>query len=259
MLTVELRQVAVQYDTYLAVEDISFEVPAGQFVAIVGPTGCGKSSLLNVVAGLLPTAQGTVLTAGRPVGGVNRDCGYMFQTEALLPWKSALDNVLLGPLLHGISKADATLLGRDWLDRVGLAGFEARYPHQLSGGQRKRVAMAQVLINGLPVLLMDEPFSALDVQTRALMEEELLGLWQAQQATVLFVTHDLEEAIALSDRVLLLTAGPRSRLKGDYSVDLARPRNVVEARFTPGFSDIYQRVWSGLREEVLTSYARRRG
>jgi len=260
MLNVELRGVAVQYDAYLAVEDISFEVPGGQFVAIVGPTGSGKSSLLNVLAGLLPAAQGSVCTAGRPVGGVNRDCGYMFQTDALLPWKTALDNVLLGPILRGTSsKVDATVLAREWLGRVGLAGFEGRYPHQLSGGQRKRVAMAQVLINRLPILLMDEPFSALDVQTRALMEEELLGLWQEQQSTVLFVTHDLEEAIALSDRVLLLTAGPRSRLKGDYAVNLPRPRNVVEARFTPGFSDIYQRVWTGLRDEVMTSYARQRG
>jgi NitT/TauT family transport system ATP-binding protein len=259
MLNVELRNVAVQYDAYLAVEDISFEVSGGQFVAIVGPTGCGKSSLLNVVAGLLATAQGTVCTAGRPVGGVNRDCGYMFQTDALLPWKTALDNVLLGPILRGTAKSDASLLARQWLARVGLAGFEDRYPHQLSGGQRKRVAMAQVLINRLPILLMDEPFSALDVQTRALMEEELLGLWQDLGATVLFVTHDLEEAIALADRVLLLTAGPRSRLKGDYAVNLPRPRNVIEARFTPGFNDIYQQVWSGLREEVMTSYARQRG
>ena len=260
MLNVELRGVAVQYDAYLAVEDISFDVPGGLFVAIVGPTGSGKSSLLNVLAGLLPTVQGSVCTAGRPVSGVNRACGYMFQTDALLPWKTALDNVLLGPILRDTSsKADATVLAREWLGRVGLAGFEGRYPHQLSGGQRKRVAMAQVLINRLPILLMDEPFSALDVQTRALMEEELLGLWQEQQSTVLFVTHDLEEAIALSDRVLLLTAGPRSRLKGDYAVNLPRPRNVVEARFTPGFSDIYQRVWTGLRDEVMTSYARQRG
>src|SRR5437870_4401040 len=259
MLNVELRNVAVQYDAYRAVEDISFDVPGGQFVAIVGPTGCGKSSLLNVVAGLLPTAQGSVCTAGQPVGGVNRDCGYMFQTDALLPWKTALDNVALGPILRGKPNSEASELAREWLTRVGLAGFEDRYPHQLSGGQRKRVAMAQVLINRLPILLMDEPFSALDVQTRALMEEELLSLWQDLGATVLFVTHDLEEAIALSDRVLLLTAGPRARLKGDYAVNLARPRNVIEARFMPGFSDIYQRVWSGLREVVMTSYALRRG
>ena len=197
-------------------------------------------------------------TGTRPVNAVNRDCGYMFQVDALLPWKTALDNVLLGPTLRGMRKIEARRQAEQWLARVGLAGFEHRYPHQLSGGQRKRVAMAQVLINRPPILLMDEPFSALDVQTRSLMEQELLGLWQEQRATVLFVTHDLEEAIALSDRVLLLTAGPRSHLKGSYPVGLPRPRNVVEARFTPGFNEIYERVWNGLREEVLASYARQR-
>jgi NitT/TauT family transport system ATP-binding protein len=256
---IALANVAVRYGDYVAVKDISFEVPVGQFVAVVGPTGCGKSSLLNVVAGLLPPAQGSVSTADRQVSSINRDCGYMFQVDALLPWKTALDNVLLGPLVRGNSKSQATLMARQWLARVGLTGFEQRYPHQLSGGQRKRVAMAQVLVNRPPILLMDEPFSALDVQTRALMEQELLGLWQELRATVLFVTHDLEEAIALSDRVLLLTAGPGSRLKGDYAVELPRPRNVIEARFAPGFMDVYERVWTGLRDEVMASYARQHG
>jgi sulfonate transport system ATP-binding protein len=253
---VELRHVAIRYAGYVAVEDISLEVGAGQFVALVGPTGCGKSSLLNLVAGLQPASDGQVCTGGTAVHGVNRECAYMFQTDALLPWKSALDNVVLGPALRGTPRSEATKLAQEWLERVGLRGFEGRYPHQLSGGQRKRVAMAQALINRLPILLMDEPFSALDAQTRALMEQELLGLWQGVQATVLFVTHDLEEAIALSDRVVLLTSGPRSHVKGDYAVDLPRPRNVVEARFMPGFGDIYQRVWTDLREEVLGSYAR---
>jgi NitT/TauT family transport system ATP-binding protein len=182
----------------------------------------------------------------------------MFQADALLPWKTARDNVLLGPLLRGTPRAEAADLARQWLARVGLTGFEDRYPHQLSGGQRKRVAMAQALINRLPILLMDEPFSALDAQTRALMEQELLGLWQDLGATVLFVTHDLEEAIALSDRVILFTAGPEATLKGDYAVDVPRPRNVVEARFMPGFGEVYQRVWSDLREEVMASYERKR-
>jgi NitT/TauT family transport system ATP-binding protein len=254
----DLEQVTVQYGEFVAIEDISFEVGAGEFVAVVGPTGCGKSSLLNLVAGLLAPAHGTVRTGGSAVNAVNKDCGYMFQVDALLPWKTALDNVLLGPMLRGASRVEARQLAQQWLERVGLAGFEQRYPHQLSGGQRKRVAMAQVLINRPPILLMDEPFSALDVQTRSLMEQELLGLWQELEATVLFVTHDLEEAIALSDRVLLLTAGPGSRLKGDYAVELPRPRNVVEARFTPGFGEIYERVWNGLRDEVMASYARNR-
>ncbi len=255
---VELRRVKLQYGSFPAIDGISFEVPAGQFVAVVGPTGCGKSSVLNLVAGLLTPTDGVVATGGRPVAGVNHDCAYMFQADALLPWKTALDNVMLGPLLRGARKSEAAALARGWLARVGLRGFEDRYPHQLSGGQRKRVAMAQALINRLPILLMDEPFSALDAQTRALMEQELLGLWQELGATVLFVTHDLEEAIALSDRVILFTAGPRATLKGDYRVDLPRPRNVVEARFMPGFAEVYGRVWNDLREEVMASYERSR-
>ena len=255
---VALRDVKLQYGAFPAIERISFEVPKGQFVAVVGPTGCGKSSVLNLVAGLLTPTEGEVATAGRPVTGVNRDCAYMFQADALLPWKSALDNVLLGPLLRGTPKREARRLAREWLVRVGLKGFEDRFPHQLSGGQRKRVAMAQALINRLPILLMDEPFSALDAQTRALMEQELLTLWSELGATVLFVTHDLEEAIALSDRVVLFTAGPRATLKGDYQVGLERPRNVVEARFMPGFNDVYERVWNDLREEVMASYERSR-
>src|SRR5262249_55723071 len=180
---------------------------------------------------------------------------YMFQQDALLPWKTALENVMLGPVVRGTPKAQAMKYSQIWLDRVGLRGFENRFPSQLSGGQQKRVAMAQALINRLPILLMDEAFSALDVQTRALMEDKLLELWQELRATVLFVTHDLEEAIAMADRVLLFTAGPASRLKGDYSVRLPRPRNVAEARFIPGFAEIYESLWRNLKEEVMATYA----
>lgn len=255
---VELDGVAVRYGSFSAIERVDFSVPVGQFLALVGPTGCGKSSVLNLVAGLLAPSDGRVAVLGQPVIGVNRQAAYMFQADALLPWKSALDNVMLGPLLRGAGRTRAAAEAREWLSRVGLTGFEDRYPHQLSGGQRKRVAMAQALINRLPILLMDEPFSALDVQTRALMEQELLGLREQLGATVLFVTHDLEEAIALSDRVILFTAGPQATLKGDYPVDLPRPRNVVEARFMPGFEQVYDRVWKGLRDEVMASYARQR-
>jgi NitT/TauT family transport system ATP-binding protein len=253
---VELDGVGLQYGAFTAIERVSFAVADGEFVAVVGPTGCGKSSVLNLVAGLLSPTSGQVKTAGKPVAGVNRQCAYMFQSDALLPWKTALDNVLLGRILRGTPKAKAAAEAREWLVRVGLRGFEGRYPHQLSGGQRKRVAMAQALINRLPILLMDEPFSALDAQTRALMEQELLTLCQELGASVVFVTHDLEEAIALSDRVILFTAGPSATLKGEYAVALPRPRNVVEARFMPGFTDVYERVWSDLKEEVMASYAR---
>jgi NitT/TauT family transport system ATP-binding protein len=211
-VAVEIDAVRVQFGRYRAIREISFSVPRGQFTAIVGPTGCGKSSLLNVVAGLLSPAAGKVETLGSPVTSVNRQAGYMFQQDALLPWKTVLGNVQLGPLLRGMPRSRSLEEARIWIERVGLAGFEHRYPHQLSGGQRKRGAMAQVLINRPPLLLMDEPFSALDVQTRALMENELLGLWQELEATVLFVTHDLEEAIALADRIILFTAGPDATL-----------------------------------------------
>jgi NitT/TauT family transport system ATP-binding protein len=210
---------------------------------------------LNLVAGLLRPSAGVVRIQGRSLEAINRHAAYMFQHDALLPWKTALENVMLGPIVRGAPKIQAANDAKVWLERVGLREFEQRYPSQLSGGQRKRVAMAQALINRLPVLLMDESFSALDAQTRALMENKLLELWQELGATVLFVTHDLEEAIAMADRVLLFTRGPNANLKGDYPVRLPRPRNVSEARFIPGFAEIYETVWRNLKEEVMAAYA----
>jgi len=253
---ISLSYINVAFGDHIALHDISFHIPQGQFVSIVGPTGCGKSSILNVVAGLLKPAAGSVFTGGRELRSINKEAAYMFQQDALLPWKNCLENVMLGPILRGKARAEAATEALRWLERVGLAGFEKRYPSELSGGQRKRVAMAQALINRLPILLMDESFSALDVQTRALMEDKLLELWQELRATVLFVTHDLEEAIAMGDRILLFTAGPRATLRADYPIDLPRPRNVAEARFTPGFSEIYEAVWRSLKEEVMASYER---
>jgi NitT/TauT family transport system ATP-binding protein len=240
---------------YVAVDAVSFAVAPGEFVAIVGPTGGGKSTLLNLTAGLIRPTAGTVSSFGRRVDGINRRAAYLFQQDVLLPWKTALDNVVLGPLLHRRPKAEADALARRWLARVGLAGFENRYPHQLSGGMRKRVALAQSLIVGPEILLMDEPFSALDVQTRALMENDLLRIWQDDRKTVLFVTHDLEEAIALADRVLVLSAGPGARIIGTHPVSLPRPRDVTEVRLDPAFQDVYRAVWGQLRGEVLRAYA----
>jgi NitT/TauT family transport system ATP-binding protein len=251
-----LSYIDVAFGDHIALHDISVHIPQGQFVSIVGPTGCGKSSILNVVAGLLKPAAGCVFAGSRELRSINKEAAYMFQQDALLPWKTCLENVMLGPILRGKVRAESEADALRWLERVGLAGFEKRYPSELSGGQRKRVAMAQALINRLPILLMDESFSALDMQTRALMEDKLLELWQELRATVLFVTHDLEEAIAMGDRILLLTAGPRATLKADYPIDLPRPRNVAEARFTPGFSEIYQAVWRSLKEEVMATYER---
>lgn len=241
--------------TYPALEHVSFTVASREFLAIVGPTGCGKSTILSLAAGLLRASSGRILTFGKEVKAINRQAAYLFQQDVLLPWKTALDNVMLGPLLHRWPHARASDEARRWLARVGLAGFENRFPHQLSGGMRKRVALAQSLIVGPAILLMDEPFSALDVQTRELMENDLLALWQDDRKTILFVTHDLEEAIALSDRVLVLAAGPGTRVIGAHPVTLPRPRDVTEVRLQPGFRQMYQTIWAQLRGEVLRAYA----
>ena len=259
---IELHSVTKRFPTpnggvYTALRDLTLQVAPGEFAAVVGPTGCGKSTTLALISGLEPVSAGEVLVMGQHVRGIADGIGYVFQTDAVFPWKSVLDNVAAGPRYRGSSTRAARRLAREWIARVGLAGFEDRYPHQLSGGMRKRVALAQSLINEPRILLMDEPFSALDVQTRSLMENELLGLWASTSASVVFVTHDLEEAIALADRVFVMTAGPAT-VKGDYAVDLARPRNVAEIRFEPRFARIYQEIWDDLRDEVLVSYERTR-
>ena len=205
--------------TYTAVKNVDLTVADGEFVSVVGPTGCGKSTLLNMSAGLLEPSAGTVSIFGEPLVGLNRRAGYMFQADSLMPWKSALDNVAAGLLL------------------------------------RKRVAMAQTLIKDPDIILMDESFSALDIQTRQLMENELLNLWQAKRKAVLFITHDLDEAISMSDRVVVMSAGPESHPIGEFSIDLPRPRDVSEVRVTPRFIELHTAIWSVLREEVLKGYA----
>ena len=239
---------------YTAVADTTLRIRAGEFVSVVGPTGCGKSTLLNIAAGLLEPSSGTVRVFGKPLVGVNARAGYMFQTEALMPWRSALDNVRVGLQYHGVSDSDATAQAEDWLARVGLSGFGDRYPHQLSGGMRKRVALAQTLALDPDIILMDEPFSALDVQTRQLMENEVLALWAARKKAVLFITHDLDEAIAMSDRVVVLSAGPATHPIGEFAIDLARPRDVAEVRTHPRFIDLHRQIWEVLRDEVLKGY-----
>ena len=258
---VELVSVTKQFATpsgasFTAVRDVTLTVEPGQFCAIVGPTGCGKSTTLSMVAGLEPPTGGEVRVAGRPVQGIVRGTSFMFQSDALLPWKSVLANVALGPQFRGVSKKDARDAARDWLRRVGLAGFEDHYPHQLSGGMRKRVSLAGALINEPSILLMDEPFGALDVQTKAIMSNELLELWEQTRPSVLFITHDLEEAIALADRVVVMTVGPGT-VKAIYDIDLPRPRGAVqEIRFDPRFLELHQQIWQSLREEVEHAYSR---
>ena len=239
---------------YAALRDVSLSVEAGEFVSVVGPTGCGKSTLLNMAAGLLAPSTGRVRVFGEPLVGLNRRAGYMFQAESLMPWRTALGNVTAGLSFRGARDADARALATEWLQRVGLAAFADRYPHQLSGGMRKRVSLAQVLVLDPDIILMDEPFSALDIQTRQLMENEVLALWDAKKKAVLFITHDLDEAIAMSDRVVILSAGPGSRVVGDFRVDLERPRDVAEVRTAPRFVELHKAIWDVLRDEVLAGY-----
>jgi NitT/TauT family transport system ATP-binding protein len=331
MIAVELDHVSRDFLTpdgrgYRALDDISLSISAGSFTAIVGPSGCGKSTLLNIVAGLLAPSTGSVRVDGEALAGLNRRATYMFQQDALLPWKTVRENVALGLTLGGVPRSDAHARADGWLTRVGLAGFAAHYPSQLSGGMRKRVVMAQNWIIDRGIVLMDEPFSALDVHTRQRMETELLELWegsgssrtlpepstspeasrpepstspeasrpesstspealgpepstspeasgpepstspeasvrasvvsgfsQTGRKTIVFVTHDLEEAIALADEVVILSAGPAARVVARHPVGLERPRDLMELRTAPAFVDLYRAIWAVLREEVIRS------
>ncbi|GAC1659185.1 MAG: ABC transporter ATP-binding protein [Candidatus Elarobacter sp.] len=240
---------------YTALRDVELDIEPERFVALVGPSGCGKSTTLSLIAGLDAPTSGEVVVRSTPVDGITDRVGFLFQRDALLPWKSVRDNVLLPLELRGIRGDSARTRAAEWIGRVGLRGFEALFPHQLSGGMRKRASLAQTLVYDPEILLMDEPFSALDVQTRNLMEGELLNLWQGSGKTVIFVTHDLEEAIQLADEVVVMTAGP-ARVKARYDVTLPRPRDIEQVRFDPRFTELYSKMWNDLRDEVLESYAR---
>jgi NitT/TauT family transport system ATP-binding protein len=254
LTAIRFEGVSKQFGGYTAIQNVDLDVSAGAFVSVVGPSGCGKSTLLNLAAGLTEPSAGLVSIFGDPLNGLNRRAGYMFQQDALLPWKTVSANVALG--LRFRNAPDAESQARDWIARVGLQNFADAYPSQLSGGMRKRVAMAQSWIVNPDILLMDEPFSALDVHTRLRMESELLTLWTASPKTVLFVTHDLEEALALADEVVVLSAGPASRVVNRYAVDLPRPRDLIDIRTEPHFAELYRQIWADLREEVLASYER---
>jgi NitT/TauT family transport system ATP-binding protein len=244
---------------YTAVQGATLDVADGEFVAIVGPTGCGKSTLLNVTAGLFPPSVGQARIFGSGLPGLNRQAGYLFQSDALFPWKTALDNVAIGLETAGTPREEARRRAQEWLNRVGLGSFGPRYPHMLSGGQRKRVGLAQVLIRDPKILLMDEPFGPLDAQTRQIMGNLLLDLWSADRKAVMFVTHDLEEAIALSDRVVIMSAGPAARIIGNWKVELPRPRDISEVKLDPGFHRLHRDIWQTLKDEVLKGYAQTGG
>lgn len=258
---IELTRLAKRFETAegtaVAIQSVTFAVAPGDFLCLVGPSGCGKSTLLNIIAGLLPASEGDLRIYGEPGGSIRPDrIGYVFQHDALLPWKTALQNVMLPLLLRGVPAAKSREAARHWVHKVGLGGFEHHYPSQLSGGMRKRIALAMTMVYRPSIILMDEPFAALDVQTRNLMENELLALWAETGSTIVFVTHDLEEAIALADRIIVLTAAP-ARVRSEYVVPLERPRDVAEVRTSSAFLDVYRQIWRDLREEVAASYGRR--
>lgn len=236
-------------EPFVAVRDVSLQVEGGSFTSVIGPSGCGKSTLLAIIAGLHPPSAGDVLIDGKANAKVRPDVGIMFQRDALLPWRTVLDNVALPLRYRGVATRDARARAEEWLRRVHLQGMGDRFPHQLSGGMRKRVSLAQTLVYEPSILLMDEPFSALDIQTRHLMENELLELWGERKPTVLFITHDLDEAISLSDRVALMTASP-GRVREIVDIPLARPRDVSRVRFEPAFRRVYDQLWQHLRAEV---------
>jgi NitT/TauT family transport system ATP-binding protein len=239
-------------DPILALSDVNFRVEPGEFVSLVGPSGCGKSTCLNLLAGLSRPSSGTVTHHGNKVDGINTSVGYITQDDNLLPWRSLLGNVELALEFQGVAKQERQKRARDFIDLVGLSGFEKHYPHELSGGMRKRAGIVRTLIYDSDVVLMDEPFGPLDAQTRVILQAELLRLWERSRPTVLFVTHDLVEAIALSDRILVFTSGPGT-IKRDYKVDLPRPRDPFHIHETPGFDELYDSLWTDIRTEIEKS------
>lgn len=232
-----------------ALRDTSFAVRRGDFVAIVGPSGCGKTTTLNMLAGLTEPTHGRVMLDGKTPGEARLDVGYVFQQDSVLPWRTVLDNVQTGLALRKVPREARRAKAEALVRIIGLQGFEKSFPAELSGGMRKRVALAMTLAYDPAVLLMDEPFGALDAQTRIVLQDELLRIWQAQRQTILFVTHDIGEAIALADRVIVMTARP-ARIKSDYAIRLPRPRSAAEARFQPGFDEHYRAIWEDLRPEI---------
>jgi NitT/TauT family transport system ATP-binding protein len=258
-VAVHLDGVSIAYQLkgggrYEAVAPATLSVAEGELVSIVGPTGCGKSTLLNAAAGLIKPSSGRVEIFGQCLEGLNAQAGYLFQQDALMPWKTAIDNVAIGLEVAGMPRRQALDIARGLLAKVGLKSFAERYPHQLSGGQRKRVGLAQILARTPKILLMDEPFGPLDAQTRIIMGDLLLNLWQQDRKALMFVTHDLEEAIALSDRVIVMSSGPSSRLIGDFRVDLPRPRHIADIRVEPRFHALHREIWSTLKLEVQRAY-----
>ncbi|MGE0717348.1 MAG: ABC transporter ATP-binding protein [Alphaproteobacteria bacterium] len=232
-----------------AIENLTFSVAKGEFVSVVGPSGCGKSTLLNLAAGLMAPTAGEVRYDGVPVTDVNHRVGYMTQKDNLMPWRTVEGNVDLALRIQGVGRAERRDRARHFIELVGLGGFENHYPGELSGGMRKRVALARLLVYDPETLLMDEPFGALDAQLKMVMHEELLAIRDRTGKTIVFVTHDLTEAVTLSDRVVVLAPRP-GRVKMIHDVPLARPRNVFQIRFTPQFGEVFETLWGAIEQDM---------
>ena len=233
----------------LALDGVSFDVPPGKITTVVGPSGCGKTTLLRLASGLVTASAGRVIYKGVAVAGLNTSVGYVTQDSNLFPWLTTLGNVEFPLAIRGVPVKERREKATDWLRLVGLDGFEDHYPSQLSGGMQKRVSIVRTLIYEPEVILLDEPFGALDAQTRMSLHHELLQLWQKQKSTMLFITHDLVEAITLSDQIVVMTRRP-GRVKEIYQVPLARPRNVFEIYLEPGFDNAYATLWSHFKSEI---------
>ncbi len=244
---------AIKGEAVEAINGLSFEVGENEFVGIVGPSGCGKSTLLYIIAGFIPPTTGEVLIDDTPVRGPGPDRGIVFQEYALFPWKTVQDNIKYGLEEKGLSKDEIERTVQQYVRLMGLEGFQRKYPKELSGGMKQRVALARTLAYDPDVLLMDEPFGALDAQTRELQQDELLGIWRERKKTVLFVTHSVDEAVYLSERVLIMTTRP-SKIKSVVTIELDRTRTREEIMTSPEFSNLRNTVWLDVREEVLKYY-----
>lgn len=244
----QARDEAGREERVAVLDDFNLQVREGEFLSILGPSGCGKSTFLNILAGLTHKTGGQLDIDGQPLQGINRSQGVVFQGYALLPWRNVLDNIAVGLEIRGVGKRERLERAREYLSLVGLDGFAARYPHELSGGMRQRVAIARSLAYQPDVLLMDEPFAALDAQTRENLQDELLRIWESHKKTIVFITHSLDEAIFLSDRVAVMTQRP-GRIKEIFDIDLPRPR-APGLRNTHAFVELRQRAWEALRDEV---------
>jgi NitT/TauT family transport system ATP-binding protein len=254
---VAFEEVVVRFGTSahprLILDRICLEIPSCQFVCVLGPSGCGKSTLLNALAGFVMTESGRIAVDGHPVTGPGADRGVVFQDPTLFPWKTVIENVSLGPLLAGRGAAEAERIGRMLLSRIGLSARSDSFPAQLSGGMQQRVGIARALANNPRVLLLDEPFGALDAQTRSMMQRMLLDVWAEISVTVLFVTHDIDEAVILGDRVLIMSASP-GRIIDDVPVPLPRPR-ADDVMFMPQFNEIKRHCFEHIRRESMHAFA----